>query len=88
MTCYKEYGSPNIVSGYLISLAVIAMDINYSGACHIVIEDWNLEDGHILFCLKQNDVTNYETLFLIALLLLSFRERVSVLALREGYIKI
>lgn len=54
LTCYEEYGSPKINNPLVRELSAAIDEIyEFSGVgsgLHIVLDDWNLEDSHVLFC--------------------------------------
>lgn len=55
--CYEEYGSPAIVTDATKRVAELCGQLYeiapVGGNCHIVTDDWNLEDSHIEFCRQQ-----------------------------------
>jgi hypothetical protein len=50
-------------------------EVNHLGAMHIVVEEWNLEDGHIKFCRNQIDATQAEIDLCNALQAMTWEER-------------
>jgi hypothetical protein len=58
--CYMEYGSPTLESPEIWKgVDLVKQLYEFTGAggnCHIVTDDWNLEDHSIEFCL--NEVSN------------------------------
>ncbi len=95
--CYtREYGKPGIVNGVTIA-AARAIDNVYhcdasGGDAHIVIDDWNLDDGNIRWCIEHADHEDDETreaalACLHMLLRLTVEERASALAISEGFIE-
>ena len=57
--CWDEYGRPDIVNEkteHALALVRQVYDAPLGGAggrLHIVLDDWNLEDEHIYWCLSQ-----------------------------------
>ena len=101
-TCYKEYGKPEIVNDKTIKAAELVQQIyeyNSAGSnCHIVLDDFNIEDGSIDWCLSEGLGVNIhksskEQLDVERECLMSFKdmtveERASALAIAEGWIEI
>lgn len=95
--CYEEAGSPAIINDETKRVAAL-VDKLYEGAAaggtaHIVVDDWNLDDGSIEWCLAQPMPQDYdpkqldiETQALTALLALPMEQRVSAMALHERFI--
>jgi hypothetical protein len=54
--CWEEYGSPTLDTPEIRRLVkVIERIYSFSGAgggLHIVLDDWNIEDGDILWCMQ------------------------------------
>ena len=97
--CYEKYGSPSIINELTRRAAKLieaVYEFNAAGGnAHIVVEDWNLDDGDIDFCLdevKTNrrgdsaDKLNAERQCLEALKALTLEERASALAIYDGFI--
>jgi hypothetical protein len=97
--CWIEADKPNIKNNLTKSVAKMierVYDFSMSGGnAHIVVDDWNIEDNHIDFCLQmvlQNvekydqDQLDAEKEFLMTFKLLDEEERYSALALYEGFI--
>jgi hypothetical protein len=100
--CYEEHGSPAIINERTIEAARLVgllYDVNSVGGCaHIVIDDWNLEDGSIDSSLEWCDrpdqygwtmdpesVTRSRAV-LLAFKALTIEERASALALFDGFV--
>lgn len=90
--CYVRYGSPSIDSVRTRHAAELIRRVYEQGAvggnAHIVLDDWNLEDAHIRWCLDEALVENIhctdvevERRCLEAMLELSMDERASAMAL-------
>lgn len=100
-SCYREYGSPRVVSQRVKDAAeLIRIVYEYSpvgGNCHIVFDDWNIEDSHIDWCLNEAIPENYhkasayqrlaEEAALSLMRGLSMEERASAMAIHCGFIK-
>jgi len=96
--CWKHYGSPEIVNDITTTLAsLISLIYEYHGAgghLHIVIDDWNLDDDSIKFCLHQIEENHYnyskeqvesERACAVLMLNSSLDERASALALERTF---
>jgi hypothetical protein len=55
------------------------------GPLHIAIEDWNLDDDNIAFCLKESE-GHPDHEIALALSRMSLPERATALALADGYL--
>lgn len=84
--CYEAYGRPKRITPAVLEAAPLLREADEFGALHIVVSDWNLEDEHIDFCGKQASITSAEQHLLDILKVMSFAERVTALALAEGYL--
>ena len=55
-TCWREYGSPQIINPLIRRAEKLIARVyehgSVGGNLHIVIDDWNIEDEHIKFCIK------------------------------------
>lgn len=106
--CYEDYGRPTIVTDRTLAAAELIRQVyEYSivgGNLHIVVDDWNLEDDDLEFCLKEiakggrsdpnysDECDSKEQLVIEErccklLANMSLEERVSALALHDGYLK-
>ena len=97
--CWKEAGSPAIITEETLRVAELIGNIyDHSlsgGDAHIVVDDWNLQDGDIAFCLNQiseNEGKNKrerldaERTALAALHSMSLPERYSAMAIHNRFI--
>jgi hypothetical protein len=99
--CYEEMGSPKIVNdATTLAARLIDRVYDFSGAggnAHVVLDDWNLEDNDIRWCLTEGlamgaafgdskEQMNEERACLEALLALSKDERASAMAIYEGWL--
>lgn len=93
--CYKEFGSPKIITDKTIHAAELVNQLYDCKGCsvggygHIVFDDWNLEDNNILFCLRNAEhisddgrLKSIEALKLFKSL--SIEERYSAMAISNG----
>ncbi len=52
--CWKEYGSPGIVTertkACAESIAKVYSHSSVGGGLHIIVDDWNIEDSNVEFC--------------------------------------
>lgn len=55
--CYYEYGAPKLITAEIARAADLVSQLYeiapVGGNCHIVTDDWNLEDSDIEFCQRQ-----------------------------------
>jgi hypothetical protein len=103
ISCYEEAGQPKIVNAKVIK-AVELIEKVYSspdggagGYGHIVLDDWNIEDHSIHFCIEEAEKASYnlseETRTtciecLTHFLLLTENERHSALAIHSGVLNV
>lgn len=93
INCWIQAGRPMIRNEAVETCA--AMIDGYcdrvpgGGYAHIVVEDWNLEDGNIDCCLKAANGDDEEGVIdvLLALRALSEDERYSAMAIADGFDK-
>lgn len=72
--CWEENGKPWLLTAEVERWAPIFGKCDHFGACHIIIDDWNLDDDAVSYCLdKTSDQTEEE--LCIALLSMSIGER-------------
>jgi hypothetical protein len=83
--CWEDEGCPAIDNDSVRKAAEAAHELDPFGAFHIVVEDWNVDDGNIEFCMKEDDATEQELAWGRLLLSMSFDERLSALALADGF---
>lgn len=61
--CWEEYGKPLVVNETTAKTAELVKRLYEfaaaGGNCHIVTDDWNLEDDHIEFCVAQVERGGY-----------------------------
>lgn len=100
-SCWIDYGSPAIVTDKTLQAAdLIAAVYCYSlvgGNAHIVLDDWNLEDEHVMFCMEEvrsnqfgysDEQIEAELKCLLALYdMSSVDERASALAIFQGFVR-
>ena len=96
--CWKFYGNPKIINDVTKTLAE-QIDYVYSfhgagGHLHIVIDDWNLDDESLKFCLKQIEENHFnyskeqldaERACAILFLDISLDERVAAMAIQRRF---
>ena len=95
--CWKDkYGKPEIVNELTVSAAKeIEKVYSYNcggGDAHIVIDDWNLSDENIEWCIenaKDEDIEARESaLYCLRILReMTIDERASALAIHDGFVK-
>jgi len=105
--CYEEYGEPTIDNDKVRRAADLIAKIyeapggGAGGNCHIVVDDWNLEDHNVEFCLGEvahklagfgdredkcdPDTLRIEDEFLRLFIAMSEPERASALGLHDQY---
>lgn len=86
--CYIEYGSPDVRTD-TTPLVVKAIEMVYKddfmgGACHIVVDDWNIEDEWIDTILDKTDLTGTERYCMKMMRSMTFEERATALAIYDG----
>ena len=98
--CYETAGLPSIVNDKTKAAAMLIARIydfsDVGGNAHIVVDDWNLEDGNICWCLDTALAENIseadaeqlaaERACLEAMLSLTADERASAMALHDGFL--
>lgn len=95
--CWIEMGAPAIVNDLTKAAADTIREVYEhsasGGTAHIVVDDWNLSDEDIDFCINDADASQWEPVqrdadlrCLHFLRRLTLDERASALAMFEGYI--
>lgn len=99
--CYEEEGKPEIINEGTKSAARLADAVyefnGVGGNCHIVLDDFNIDDDDIDYCLNEGLANNVhehtedqlaiEKECLLAFRVLSVAERASALAIHEKWIE-
>lgn len=101
-SCWDELDQPRIVNDLTESVATMISEVydyhEVGGHAHIVLDDWNLEDEHIDYCLDvvnkgghddeevTQDQLKVEKACLEALKQMTLEERASALAIYYGFI--
>jgi hypothetical protein len=85
LTCYEYYNSPKIDSDQVLQAVSLLEAVDEYSAAHTVVDDWNLEDEHIDFCLKQADRTSNEHACLVFMKSMTVEERAAALGLSFGF---
>lgn len=92
--CWKQYGSPQLSSLLVRETAQQIKEFYIKqpvgGYFHIVLDDWNLQNSYVEFCLKENSYPRNALEIALGknLQILSFKERASALALANDFWKI
>ncbi len=103
--CWQERGFPSVVNDAVKAAAELIGGVyehhGAGGGLHVIVDDWNLDDGTVAFCAnyieseeyKSNDDVTEERLeaerrCLRALKALTEQERGSALAIHDGYLKV
>lgn len=100
--CYRNYGSPKVFNENVTQAVWLIKELygcemgGAGGYAHIVVDDWNLEDSNVDFCLssaKGNSDPDYPTETKEAAIkclefmqTLSVEERASALAIHDKFI--
>lgn len=95
-TCWAQEGRPQIdnagVRGAAQAAVVLFSLCGDGGRLHTLVDDWNVDEEHIQFCEAELheagdylDVDTAERACLAAFKVLSRDERLSALALADGY---
>jgi len=103
-TCWVEAGKPRIKNkktlwaAELIDAVYSNDDCGVGGYAHIVLDDWNLDDDDIDFCITQAEKEVYDNIgeqgrlvclaCLRHLKTLTMEERFSALALQDNFIAV
>jgi hypothetical protein len=82
--CYEEAGKP-VPTEQARAVGIRLREVDPYGGCHIVREDWNVEDGNIDFCLADPATTEPERDVMRALRELPEDQRYAALATADGY---
>ncbi len=99
LSCWRECGSPAIDTPAVRDAARASAAVHdfhgAGGGLHIVLDDWNLEDEQVAWCLLPENLAQYgspdpaeraqEIYAGLAFLALTEDERASALALEEGW---
>lgn len=96
-TCYEDYGSPAIVTDATRAAADCIHRLyevhGAGGHLHIVVDDWNLEDGDLDWCINKMESDPYGPVDPVErdcahlLRAMTVEERASALAIEDGYLK-
>jgi hypothetical protein len=84
--CWAEEGRPTKMTPAVIEIAPLLREADEFGAMHIAVSDWNLDDDNIEFCRDYETATPDEKSLCAKLLAMSYPERLSAMALAEGFI--
>lgn len=97
--CWVEYGKPAMDTPQIRAAAALIGEVyeyhGVGGYLHIVIDDWNLEDDHLEYCLQaieknewdneENEALEIQRKCCDALMKLTELERGAALAMHEGF---
>lgn len=100
--CYESYHSPKILNWRVVKAAMLISKIYEhdlaGGRAHLVVDDWNLEDRNIDFCLDanedyytddpDNELNKVTHQALTLLKELTLEERASAMALHDGFLDV
>lgn len=83
MGCWEEEGRPFKVTDAVRKWAPVFAETNAYGAMHIVIDDWNLDDGNLECCRTYEGVKPAEIELIDAMQAMSWEERWATAILAE-----
>lgn len=86
-SCYEEYGKPEIITDKTKLAASLIGLVVGSANLHIVIDDWNLDDDSVIWCIENSDLDEEEQMCLDNLFALTEDERASAMAIAHGWLK-
>lgn len=84
-TCWEEHGSPKRLTSEGKQLAEQAKHMDAYGAFHIVIEDYNITDGDLEFCINHPDAKPADIRWGKRMLALTVPERAAVVGKCYGF---
>lgn len=82
---YEDEGKP-LPGPEALALGSLLDECDPFGGCHIVVEDWNLDDECIDFCIAEPMTTPRERELMVALKKLPEDQRYAAMAVRDGYV--
>lgn len=82
--CFIDY-TP-VVNDRVIAAARLVEPVDPYGALHVIVDDFNIEDEHILSARDDGDLTSDDLALLDAFEKMTEDERASALALHDGFI--
>jgi hypothetical protein len=83
--CWNDYGSPKLLTENVKKMVAMLPDVNPYGAFHIYVDDFNIDDDDLRFCMSEAEATPREIEFGKIAAASSIDERASALALYDGY---
>lgn len=101
--CYTTYGTPDIINEKTVEASKLITEVfdnEYSGGhCHLVLEDFNIEDIYVANCLQKirrdlmkgtpsPDKLAIQKKCMEAFQKLSIKERASAIAISGGWVKV
>ncbi len=81
--CWEQEDKPFKVTEAVKKWAPVFAETNPYGAMHIVVDDWNLEDGNLEFCRNYEGVTPREIDLIDAMQAMTWEERWATAILAE-----
>jgi hypothetical protein len=75
LACWEDEGRPYRMTDAVREWVPAFSAADKFGALHVVVEDWNLDDENILFCMNDNRLTEGEGDLCRAMLGMSVEER-------------
>lgn len=86
--CWQEEGKPVKMTPSVIEIAPLLREADEFGAMHIAVSDWNFDDEDIEICRECHTATPDEKELCSRLLALDIEERLSAMALADGFIDV
>jgi len=83
--CYESEGSP-VPGADARAIASRLNEVDPFGGCHIVVEDWNMEDEHIQYCIDNSSTTDTEREIMRDLLKLPLDQRYAAIAYAQEFV--
>lgn len=83
--CWEEADKPMWDTPQVRALAACLKQVGPFGALHIFVDDWNCEDSNIRFCMGLDGITPDEMKICEFVLGMPVDERISALALADGF---
>lgn len=84
--CYLDYGAPVKITPAVLDILDDLAAADEFGGLHIIVDDWNLEDEHVEYCMTCEEASEEEKVLATRLRALDLPERATALALVDGYL--
>lgn len=84
--CYEEYGKPEELTERTLPVIRLIEEVYANSAvggnCHVVLDDWNLEDDY-LYNIMNQEIEPLERQCMEAMIAMSMDERATALAIHD-----